>query len=300
MTWLAVGIGAVVLLVLLVALVLAEGILHVRQECRIAPDNTAAALLKGNFQEVSIQAADGLALRAWYFPAKADQRTVCVLHGFTDSRSGMLDHIRLFLELGYGVLAPDSRGHGTSDGNLVTFGEREADDACLWAHWLRGRRNGASPVAFGQSMGAAVALLSAPKARWAAVIAEAGFTRFAEVAAEKVADRFGLPHGLGRLAMWPTAWVGMVYARARYGVVLNGPAPVDVIGKLSMPVLLIHGVRDASIRVKHSRALMQAAAGKAELYEVAEGGHTDSVMVDPHYRERVSRFLTARRAVGRE
>lgn len=299
MTWLAVGIGTVVVLVLVLAWVLAEGILHVRQERRIEPDDTAAALLKRNFQEVTIQAADGLTLRAWYFPVKADRATVCILHGFTDSRSGMLDHIRLFLELGYGVLAPDSRGHGVSDGDLVTFGDREADDACLWAHWLRNRRNGASPIVFGQSMGAAVALLSAGMARWSAVIAEAGFTSFAEVAAEKVADRFGLPHGLGRLVMWPVARIGMVYAGIRYAVNLNTAVPVKVIGKLTMPILLIHGVRDDSIRVKHSRALLQATDGRAELYEVAEGGHTDSVLVDPQYRERVLRFLTARQAAGR-
>lgn len=148
-------------------------------------------------------------------------------------------------------------------------------------------------------MGAAVATLSAGTARWWVVIAEAGFTSFVAVAAEKVADRFRLPHLLGRLAMWPIALLGMLYARLRYGVNLSAVVPVDVIGKLTMPVLLIHGVRDASIRVKHSRALSKAANGKVELYEVPEGGHTDSVLVDPHYRERVSRFLTARQAVGR-
>ena len=37
----------------------------------------------------------------------------------------------MFLEEGYSVLLPDSRGHGTSGGELVTYGLLEKRDVLL-------------------------------------------------------------------------------------------------------------------------------------------------------------------------
>ncbi|MBL8290581.1 MAG: alpha/beta fold hydrolase [Bryobacterales bacterium] len=280
MEWLAVAVLAVVGVA---AWQLAEGILHVLPERRFEPEP--------GHPEVAVNSADGLTLRAWYFPPGQCGRVIYILHGFTDCRGGMWDHIQLFRELGFGVLAPDSRGHGTSGGDLVTFGDREAGDVLVWLAWLR--QAGAREVAaFGQSMGAAVALLSLARgAPWSHVVAEAGFTRFSRVAADKIAARARIP-GAGWL-MWPVAQAGMIYARLRYGVNLWRSNPVDAVGKARTPVLLIHGARDASIRARHSRALHAAAHG-SQYWEIPEAAHTDAVLVArDEYRRRLAEFLNA-------
>jgi pimeloyl-ACP methyl ester carboxylesterase len=267
---------------------LAEGALHVRPERRLQVPASAA--------EVSTRSSDGLQLRAWYF---AGDRVICLLHGFTDSRSGMLDHIRLFRDLGWGVLAPDSRGHGMSEGNLVSFGTREAEDALRWCEWLS-QRGVREVAAFGHSMGAAVALLSAARgAPWSKVVAEAGFTRFSQVAAEKIAARLGLSPRWGAWLMTPLAHFGMLYAWARYRINLWRSAPAAVGPRLTVPLLLIHGAHDDSIGVWHSRRLAKLSA-HAQYWEIPGAGHTNAIVVaGAEYRQRLAAFLTAPTATGR-
>ena len=60
-----------------------------------------------------------------------------VLHGIGDSRQGSAGFAPLFLDQGYSVLLPDSRGHGASGGELVTYGLWEKYDVLDWARWLR-------------------------------------------------------------------------------------------------------------------------------------------------------------------
>ena len=57
----------------------------------------------------------------------------------------------------------------------------------------------------------------------------------------------------------------------------NDIAPVDEIGLLEMPVLIMHGTRDATIPIAHGRALA-AAAGPNVMFEAIDGaGHNDMV-----------------------
>lgn len=286
MEWL---VAAVLAVLAAIAWQLAEGVLHVLPGRRFAPLPGPA--------EVSVRSRDGLTLRAWYFPPAEDGRVVYILHGFTDCRGGMNDHIELFRGLGFGALVPDSRGHGTSDGNLVTFGEREVEDVLVWLDWLR--KQGVSDVAaFGQSMGAAVALLSLARgAGWSRVVAEAGFTRFSRVASEKVAARARVPRAAP--LMWPVTQFGMIYARLRYGVNLWNSSPVDALTVTPVPLLLIHGGRDTSIPAEHSRRL-HAAIRHSEYWEIPEAGHTDAVLVAwEAYRGRLGSFLNAQPVADR-
>jgi alpha-beta hydrolase superfamily lysophospholipase len=45
----------------------------------------------------------------------------------------MLAHARYLLRGGFTVLMHDSRGHGVSGGDIVTYGVREAGDVDAWA-----------------------------------------------------------------------------------------------------------------------------------------------------------------------
>lgn len=85
--------------------------------------------LPGKIQDVSLQARDGVRLEASYLSQNTDGAAcVMVLHGVADSRSGALGFAPMFLESGYSVLVPDSRAHGRSGGDLVTYGLLERYD----------------------------------------------------------------------------------------------------------------------------------------------------------------------------
>ena len=55
-----------------------------------------------HLQPVSIPAADGVELRAWYsVPACENERAVILLHGIGDNRGGVAGYGQMFLQDGY-------------------------------------------------------------------------------------------------------------------------------------------------------------------------------------------------------
>src|SRR4030095_13241635 len=83
---------------------------------------------------VSIRAADGVELRAWYsVPVHENGRAVILLHGIGDNRAGVAGYGSEFLAHGYRVLLPDSRAHGESGGELATYGWRGGERNQRWA-----------------------------------------------------------------------------------------------------------------------------------------------------------------------
>jgi hypothetical protein len=52
------------------------------------------------------------------------------------TRAGMLAHAGYLLADGFTVLIPDSRGHGSSGGDIIAYGTREASDVHVWADWF--------------------------------------------------------------------------------------------------------------------------------------------------------------------
>src|SRR3954452_14846568 len=73
-----------------------------------------AAMVKADFgaelQDVTITAADGVALKGWFVhPRDYNGNAVILLHGITDNREGVAGYGQLLLEHGYAVLLPDAR-----------------------------------------------------------------------------------------------------------------------------------------------------------------------------------------------
>jgi uncharacterized protein len=224
-------------------------------------------------QLVSIHAADGIELRAWYsVPNHENGRAVILLHGIGDNRGGVAGYGQMFLQDGYRVLLPDSRAHGESGGELATYGLLESDDIHRWVSWLYD--HGATCVnGLGESMGAALIVESlSAEPRFCAVIADSGFSTFRSVAYDREgyfigAGRFGMERLFGKTVGLLPAEVGLHYTKWRYGVDLFKANPVDALKDSSVPVLLIHGDADINILPNHSLVLAQSNP-KAQLWVV--------------------------------
>jgi hypothetical protein len=125
-----------------VGLVAVETALHPgRRSLGPEADATAQAIALRNhaeLAEVSVVASDDATLRAWSMhPAHGNGDAVILLHGQADNRAGMLGNAELLLSHGYAVLLPDARAHGSSGGELATYGVKEADDIRRWFDWLQ-------------------------------------------------------------------------------------------------------------------------------------------------------------------
>jgi fermentation-respiration switch protein FrsA (DUF1100 family) len=219
-------------------------------------------------------------------PAENNGGAVLLLHGVGDTRLGMTSHAEYLLRAGYAVLLSDSRGHGTSGGDLVTYGLREGRDAAQWAQWMTAQPGVQRTYALGESMGAAVAIQSlAWKPGLQAIVAECPFARFSEIALYRVSQRAS---GVLAPLAPPIVAVALWYALRRYGVDLMRATPTAALRDSTTPVLLIHGTRDTNIPPVQSRELHGVNPGTTELWEVPDAIHVAAMSAEPQaYRRRV-------------
>jgi dipeptidyl aminopeptidase/acylaminoacyl peptidase len=239
--------------------------------------------------DVSVTAADGIALRAWYIQAEqSNGNAVLLLHGLSDNRLGMLGYANLLLSNGYSVLLPDSRAHGASDGMVATYGLVEANDIHVWVSWLE-QQHPYCIFGFGESMGAAELLQSlAVEHRFCAVGAESPFSDFRAIAYDRVGQFLHVGHWLGRYCFRPLIEISFAYAHWRYGLQMTDVNPARVVASTTTPVLLIHGVDDSNVPVRHSRFIKMANA-KVVLWQVPATDHCGAIAT--HAAEFRSRLL---------
>jgi uncharacterized protein len=242
---------------------------------------------------VQATARDGIRLRGWLFkPGKPNGDAVLILHGIADSRASQVGLARMFLAQGYTVLAPDSRAHGESGGDLATYGLLEADDVHRWVSWLIADQNPRRVFGLGESLGGAVLIESLKvEPRFTAIVADSAFSSFERIARDRVAARLPFPQGVGRVLAAPPVWAGFAYARVRYGLDFRAASPEAALAQSSTPVLLIHGLNDRQTPPVHSEILAASNRRCTTLWLVPGAGHTGAFGAAPReFESRVLRF----------
>jgi pimeloyl-ACP methyl ester carboxylesterase len=247
-------------------------------------------------RDVQITARDGVPLRGWLLtPPDPSGNAVLVLHGSATNRASQLGLAKMFMGHGYTVLGPDNRGHGESGGEITTYGLLEADDVHRWVSWLIDDQHPRHVFGIGESLGGAVLIESlTAEPRFSAIVAESAFSSFERIARDRVAEQ--LPFGLeiSRPLATPPVWVGLLYARLRYGFDLRAASPEDAIARSNTPVLLIHGLNDRQTPPEHSRILASRNRRSTTLWLVPGAGHTGAFGTAPQeFQDRVLGFFEA-------
>ncbi len=227
---------------------------------------------------VSMRAADGVRLAGLHWSAP-DRAIGCVVaHGFTgSSRNADVQRIcRALNGAGFGVLAPDLRGHGRS-GGATTAGADEVHDIAAAVCWLREVGYGRIAV-LGWSMGGtsvlrhaglggdadAVVSVSAPGSWW-----ERG-TRAMRIVHWTFETRTGRAavRALRRTRVSAHAWEVLP------------EAPAEVAGAIPpRPLLLVHGENDHYFPLAHVEQLA-AAAPSADVWIEPGMGHAELATTD--------------------
>ena len=270
---------------------LAEVVVHPGRRPLLPADFEIAKKLavqsSGSVSEVTSIAADGASLEAWNLhPARANGMAVILFHGVSDNRMGMMGYAEIFLRHGYDVLMPDARANGASGGALATYGLKEADDIHRWVDWLHGHEHPTCVYGFAESMGAAELLQSLlVETRFCAVVAESPFSSFREVGYDRIGQFFGTGAWLGRTLLRPVLEIAFLRAKWKYGLDFEQAAPARAVAITPTPTLLIHGVVDRNIPVRHSRA-MAASNHDVVLWEVPGADHCGAIGTAPVELER--------------
>lgn len=298
------ALAGYLLLAALGGVFVAEGSLHLRR-LPLRHRQEAAGMARDNYhaelQDVSIQAADAVVLKAWYIhPREFNGSAVVLLHGITDNREGVAGYGKLFLDRGYAVLLPDARGHGESGGDMATYGIKDSDDIHRWVSWIYQHDPPQCVYGFGESYGAALMLQSlAAESRYCAVAVESAFSSAREMSYERVSGPFRMRPWFGKTIARPAIESAVIYSRIRYGINLLRPNPLEAVKHSSVPVLLIHGENDRNISPHHSQLIAQAAPDHVQLWLVPNAWHTGAwAAAHQEFEERLLGWFAAHPRAG--
>lgn len=207
------------------------------------------------YEDVWLDAADGVAIHAWFVPAKAEgQRVVLFCHGNAGNISHRLDSLRIFHELGISVLIFDYRGYGQSHGRPSEKGAY-LDAQAAWEHLVAVRNfKPGEIIVFGRSLGGAVASHLAAQNQASALILESTFTSLPDIGAK----------------LYPYLPVRLL-AKHRYD-------NLEHLRSVSCPVLVVHSPGDEIIPFAHGKTLFAAAPEPKAFLEIS-GGHNHGFLI---------------------
>lgn len=232
----------------------------------------------------------GLKQDAWYVPAEtATNKTVIVVHGFTNDKEDMKPYAWMFHELGYNVLMPDNMSHGDSEGQIIGYGWNDRLNVIKWAEMLVEQNSDSEITLFGVSMGAATVMMASGEEslpdQVVNIIEDCGYSSVWDELKYQAKEMYNLP-------AFPILYEVSAISKIRAGFSYGQASSVNQLKNNTRPVLFIHGSDDTFVPTSMIYKNYQATQGEKELYIVKGAGHAKSFETDPQaYIEKISTFL---------
>jgi hypothetical protein len=200
-------------------------------------------------QEVSLTAADGVRIIAWYAAPRDDKPVILYFHGNGGALRYRVDRFRKIIGDGIGLVAIEYRGYGGSNESPSETG-LIADGEAAYA-FAAARYQAQQLVLWGESLGSGVAVALAAEKPVGRVILEAPFTSAAAVAATRY---WYLPV---RLLM-----------KDQY-------RSDERIGKVTAPVLILHGMHDHVVPFAMGERMFELTKAPKHIVRFIDGDHED-------------------------
>lgn len=249
---------------------------------RLTPDELGLG-----YQDISLTAADGTQLHAWFLHAKQPVRgSVLFLHGNAENISTHIHNVSWLPAAGYQVLLVDYRGFGQSHGKpRLPEVFQDVSAAMTWLETAPETRHH-NRYLLGQSIGASLmhhaVLQYASDPRLCGLISDAAFARYSDIS-RQVAGKSWLTWPF----QYPISWV-----------LRNGYDPVDAVARLDrLPILFIHSRDDQIVPFSNLDMLVTAHRGKHHQL-VTSGPHT-ATFADPENRRVLLEFMGAHHCSSR-
>ena len=223
-----------------------------------------------DYQDAFFTTPDEQRLHGWFVPGPRPT-TLLWLHGNAGNISHRLDNIAMMHhKLGVNVFIFDYRGYGQSQGKPSEQGTYRDAQAALAHLKSVPEVDSDNIVLFGRSLGGAVAVELASKEQVHGVILESAFTSV---------------HSMAKRA-YPFLPVGP-FLRTRYDSLAK-------IGKLSAPLLVIHGQDDEIVPYQEGVKLYEAAPQPKQFHSIPDAGHNDTyIRGGEGYWQALEEFLSS-------
>ena len=202
--------------------------------------------------DVMLTASDGVKLQAWVHTAKTGFPTILYFHGNAFHLGNRAGKFAGLVEAGFGLVAVGYRGFGKSEGKPSEQGiyrdGRAAIDYALGPLGLPQERL----IYFGESLGSGVAVRMASERPPGLLVLEAAYLSVATRSAELYRFVIGAKH-----------------------LVFDKYDSLSKIAQVKSPLLMLHGEQDATIPLRHGRALFAAAGEPKEIVVYPTVNHAD-------------------------
>jgi uncharacterized protein len=200
-------------------------------------------------EEVVLDTADGERVIAWHVPARANKPVVLYFHGNGGSLRIRVDRFRELIADGTGLVALSYRGYGGSSGAPTEAGL--INDALAAYAFTRARYLAERIVLWGESLGSGVAIALAAEKPVGHLILQSPFTSAADV-------------GVQRYWFVPVR------------LLMKDQFRSDLrIGKVTAPVLVLHGDRDDIVPMALAERLYSLINAPKRFVRFPGVGHND-------------------------
>jgi len=246
--------------------VLATTVYFAQRSLMYFPDKANVTPAEAGLPEaktVPLTASDGVRIVAWHVPPKDNKPVVVYFHGNGGSLRFRVPRFRKLIDAGIGLVALEYRGYGGSAGSPSEQGL--TDDGQAVYHFAAAHYPTQQLVLWGESLGSAVAIAVAAEQPVGRVILEAPFTSAV---------------ALGAQHYW--------YLPVR--LLMKDQFHSDTrIGKVSAPLLIMHGLHDRTVPYAMGERLFDLANKPKHLARFLDGGHED--LDENGALDAVARFL---------
>jgi uncharacterized protein len=200
-------------------------------------------------EDVTLIAADGERLVAWYVAPRNDRPVILYFHGNGGALRYRIARFRTLIRDGVGLLGLEYRGYAGSSGSPTEAG-LIADGEAAYA-FVAARYPAKQIVVWGESLGSGVAVAVAAAKPIGRVILEAPFTSAAEVAS---------------LHYW--------YLPIRL-LMKDQYRSDERVEKITAPVLILHGEHDHTIPYVMGERLFEQTKAPKHIVKFLDGDHED-------------------------
>ena len=283
------------------------GNIYYQKVCRlnINPATTGLEYYKSSFNykrftqiesyNVSIESSFGYKLSGTYiFNPKPTNNTVILVHGIGCDRWESMKYADMYIDMGFNVLAYDSRYHGSSGGKDITLGFFEKTDLDNIVKWVKWVNPNAVIGVHGESLGAVTALLQAKldedKKYVNFYVADCPYSDLNELMDIKLSG------DLRPDSNFTTGFIlfyANIVALKKSNFSLYAVSPITAIKDIKTPIMFIHGSSDTFIPASMSLELYLRKQGPKNIYISPGAEHAMSYFTNKEeYTAKVKQFLT--------
>jgi fermentation-respiration switch protein FrsA (DUF1100 family) len=237
---------------------------------------------------LEINSYDQLKLMAQYID-QGSKKKVILAHGFGNTSNDMGKLAKFYYDLGFDILLPDARGHGESEGDYIGYGWHDRLDYLEWIDLLIAEHHAEDIILHGNSMGAAVVLMTSGETlpdEVKAIIADSSYSTVEEELAHQLKHIYHLP-------AFPLLDVTSMFTKIRAGYTFKEASAIEQVKSNTRPLLIIHGDADDLVPTEMGHRIYEAAGGDKELWIVPDVGHTKAFdIVTEEFQDRIRAFIT--------